>query len=251
MFKQVALTTLICLVSAGLFGGYFYHVGKEVGARVYPCRNVEVIVVDSLENSLISEADVLERLDRWLDTSCIDSIDLHTMEMMVSSFGEVSHAEVFKKDSTSLRIELSQRKPAVRFLSEGSSYYADSDGYLFPVYKATDVPLITGSVPTPPADSFKGYLTEKEQDWVRAAVNFALFVDSDSYWRRQIQQIDSTPGGDLVLYTNAGDEKIIFGPPTDIAEKFGKLKAYYKSIVPSKGAYKTVNLKYKNQIICN
>ena len=216
----------------------------------YPCRTIDVCILDSLDNSLISPSDVLLRIDKWVDRDHIDSIDLHSLELMVSSFGEVSHAEVFKADSVTLKIELSQRTPAVRFHSGNASYYADSDGYLFPVYKTTDVPLITGAIPTPPIDSFKGYLTENEHEWVKGAVTLASFVASDPYWKRQIQQIDSRPGGDFVLYTSAGNETIIFGPATSIEEKFNKLKTYYCNIVPAKGAYKTVNLKYNNQIIC-
>ena len=58
----------------------------------------------------------------------------------------------------------------------------------------------------------------------------------------------------MVLYTRSGDEKFIFGSLNDIDDKLTKMAGYYRTIKPQAKAkgktYKTVNLKYKDQIIC-
>jgi len=45
---------------------------------------------------------------------------------------------------------------------------------------------------------------------------------------------------------------ILFGPMDEIEEKFKKLKLFYKEVLPKKGwnTYSSINLKYKNQIVC-
>jgi len=254
MFKRVVLTSLIVIVATGLFAGYFYHVGKYTKEKLStsPCIGVNVVVLDSLDNSLISASDVKKRISPWIDTSCNDSIDLHSIEMMVNSFGEVAHAEVFKSDYEHIRIELTQRKPAVRFISNGHSYYADSQGYLFPVYKSTDVPIVTGNIPIPDGTSFRGFLPADSHIWILGAIRLATFIESDSYWKNMIGQIDARSDGEFVLYTDVSGPDIVFGKAYDIPEKFKKLEAYYRNIVPAKGSkqYKTVTLKYNNLIIC-
>ena len=44
----------------------------------------------------------------------------------------------------------------------------------------------------------------------------------------------------------------IIGQPTSLEEKFEKMGKYYKVIIPEKGsdAYRTVDLRYKGQIVC-
>ena len=48
-------------------------------------------------------------------------------------------------------------------------------------------------------------------------------------------------------------QKIYFGNTNDMEIKFKKLELFYKNILPTKGwnYYESVNLKFKNQIVCN
>ena len=57
-----------------------------------------------------------------------------------------------------------------------------------------------------------------------------------------------------MLYTRSCSEKFILGSAGDAAAKLEKMAGYYRTIRPEaarKGkTYTTVNLKFKNQIIC-
>jgi len=254
MFKRVVITSLIVLTAGALFTGYFYHVGKLVKEHrgTNRCSSIEVVILDSLDNSLITPADVQRRITPWIGDTPLDSIDIHSIEMMINAYGEVAHAEVFRKDYENLRVELTQRTPVVRFISDGNSYYADADGYVFPVYKHTDVPVVTGAIPMTKGDGFKGYLTEEEHNWIMGATHLASHITANPYWKRTIMQIDAQQDGEFVIYSNACRQKILFGSATNIDTKFKKLEAYFKNIVPLKGEdhYSTIVLKYDNQIIC-
>jgi cell division protein FtsQ len=57
---------------------------------------------------------------------------------------------------------------------------------------------------------------------------------------------------DLELIPRVGNHTIILGNVSDLQEKFNKLMIFYKEAMPKVGwnKYKTLNLKYKNQIVC-
>lgn len=254
MLKRVIITSLVCILAGGLPGSYFYFVHRLVAERSSQefCRDVTVVVLDSLDNSLISAGEVKEKLKKWDFSGRCDTINLHKLEMTVQSFGEVAHAEAFRKNSHSIVINLEQRRPTVRFIKGDVNHYADCSGYLFPVYHFTDVPVVTGDLPFDADPSFKGYLPDGQREWMDGILSLAEFLSRHEYWESVTQQIDIDGNGDIVLYLESGSESVIFGDASGIEEKFRKLEAYYRNILPSagKGKYSSVNLKFENQIIC-
>ena len=77
-------------------------------------------------------------------------------------------------------------------------------------------------------------------------------MSAQKVWSDNISQITVLKGGDLLLVPREGRERFLFGPPTDIAAKFDRIRKYYESIAPNcdPGTYSTVNVKYDGQIIC-
>ena len=58
---------------------------------------------------------------------------------------------------------------------------------------------------------------------------------------------------ELELFPAIGNHKIIFGNAENIAEKFNKLKLFYKEGLNKSDSwtkYSTINLKYKNLVVC-
>lgn len=253
MVKRILLTTLVSILFVGLSGGYFYHVGKEVRyLRSHtPCSSVDVIVKDSVSNTLVSAAEVYERIIPHIPMACVDSIDLSSLETTVADMGEVAGAQAFRTGDRVI-VELTQRTPVIRFIDAAGSRYADAEGYMFPVRSFTDVPVFTGIFPFNQEIDFKGYLEGSEKKWLQDAVDFACAISANEYWNKHIEQVNVASNGDFILYTNAGNQTVIFGDASAAGFKLKKLSAFYSSILPTeKGPeYKTINLKYGNQIIC-
>jgi cell division protein FtsQ len=65
-------------------------------------------------------------------------------------------------------------------------------------------------------------------------------------------QISVEEGRNLILIPGEGNERFLFGQPTDIEDKFSRMEKYYTHILPAKGKdfYEIVDLKYKGQIVC-
>lgn len=258
MAKRILITTLIVLLTGSLAAGYFYHAGKYAASRCgsLKCSDVKITILDSASTRLISCAEVLDIVTGGKDKvigAVIDSINVDRIEKRLADRGEISSCEVYATMGGDLNVELTQRRPAIRFETAGASYYCDRTGYIFPILCITDVPIVTGKVPLSVKEGYKGRCgSDKESKWLEGMLALTEYIERNSFWHKQIEQIDVESGGDIVLYTRAGDQKVIFGDASDIDWKFRKLAAYYKGIVPEKGAdkYSTVNLKFTNQIVC-
>lgn len=251
------MTTLFCLFTAVLGGGYLYHAGKYAHARSQEeiCTRIVVSLADSTDNKAVTRRDVMEMIDggRGLIGHRMQDIDIFALESELASRGEVRKVEVFGDMTGTLNISLEQRHPVMRFGTGRRSFYIDSTGYMYPIHNVANVPVVTGSIPVEYAPEQQGFpQSDRERKWIEGMIELSRYIESHDYWHRQIEQIDVAANGDLHLFTRESGYDVNFGDTSDIETKFSKLTAFYKSIVPleESGHYKSVNLKYKKQIIC-
>ena len=256
MVKKILLTSLLVLVSGGLLGSWFWYAGEleSAGREEARCQRVNVIVLDSLESSIVDRQEMHDLLSRMVVGKRTDTVNLNAIEQFVRSRGEVTHAEAYAADPHTIAVAINQRKPVVRFENGPEHYYSDPDGYLFPVLHPVDVPVVTGYIPLSLGAGYKGLAPEAQRDWVLGLVEMARYIDSRNTLRAQIEQIDVAAGGDIVLYTAEEGPAIIFGDSGQVAEKFRLLEVWWQNVRPEALAqgkhYKTINLKYNHQIIC-
>ena len=78
-------------------------------------------------------------------------------------------------------------------------------------------------------------------------------IKNADFLKRIISEIDIKEDKNIIIYPQVSKQKIIFGYPDKIDDKFDKLIFFYKKILPAKGwnTYRSVNLKFENQIVCN
>ena len=90
-------------------------------------------------------------------------------------------------------------------------------------------------------------------------ITFVERLEKDEFWRSEIVQIiaSTTPAGELEvqLIPRSGDFTILFGSvgaKRDNDEKLARLMTFYKKGLARTGwnGYRTVNVKYKGQIVC-
>ena len=255
MIRRIILTSLIVVFSAALLGCWFHFVGKlsAQGRAQANCRKVEVVLLDSLESAIVDKQEVLDSLTRCAVGKHTCRIDLDSIEKALLARGEVMSAQVYAANEQTLAVELTQRKPVIRLENAALRWYADPEGYLFPVTNAVDVPIVTGNIPLSLDRKWRGLAPEEERDWLLGMVTLARYIDSKPALKREIAQMDINEDGDIVLYTRSAGPAIIFGDSGDYVTKFAKLDAWWRNIAPQleEGkTYKTINLKYNNQIIC-
>lgn len=185
----------------------------------------------------------------------IDSLDLHRMEEVLNGLTAVKRSEAWVTPDGVLHVRIIQRQAAARFEGPDGGFYADPEGYIFPLQKSWEAPvrLVTGNIPLNMPKSYTGLATsEQERQWLLGMLALVDFISGSKVWNARIGSIAVEPGGDVTLGLSDGREKILFGGSDSFKEKFKLLEDYYAYIRPSKdpGYYKTVNLKYHGQIIC-
>ena len=125
----------------------------------------------------------------------------------------------------------------------------------FPLHKSYTAPVtvVSGKVPLDIPRGFSGYPADTAaRRWLEGLIGLEDAIQSSRRLKEAVEGISVSSEGDIVLSLKGTAEKFIIGAPVDIDEKFDKIDKYFGYIVPVKGEghYKTVNLKYKNQIIC-
>ena len=240
----------LCLMAA--FGA------SAVKRGALTCTGLEVIIRDSLENSFVSVDDIR----RYLDSESggymgrkLDSIDLAGIERIIDGKSAVLKSEAYMTKDGILNISVTQRKPMVRFQKPDGGFYADKEGYIFPLqgsYTAY-VPVVDGNIPIKTSSSYKGQAQGKEEkEWIDSMIRMIRYMEESGVWAENIVQISVQDNGDLMLVPRQGKEKFLFGKPDGIEAKFSRMEKYYTGILPVKGQgyYSTVNVKYNGQIIC-
>ena len=231
---------------------------RQLGARTCQGKGtLEVIVLDSAQRNFVGREDI----EKWLDNEYrayaglpLDSVDLTRIESIVTGHSAVRDCQAWLTDDGILHVQLSQREPLVRFDDGSNGWYADADGFIFPLQRRgdADVPVVDGKLPLKVARGYKGTIADPVQKaWLEKVLGLVEQLKGTP-WESRIRHISASANGDLVLLPAEGKERFLFGQPVRVEEKIGLLEKYYGSVVPSKdsGYYKTVDLRYRGQIVC-
>lgn len=222
------------------------------------CTGIAVEIKDSASNRFVTKADVEKYLDKEYGEYIglpLDSIDLVKVEKIIDARSAVYKSQAFTTRDGKLNVSITQRTPVVRFQKSDGGFYADPEGFLFPLQSsyASRVQVIDGDIPLKANSGYKGQVGDpKEKEWLMKVLNVVNYIENSRLWKDKIVQITVSDGGELSMVPRTGQEIFIFGQPDRIEEKFRKMELYYRCIVPEKGAshYSRVNLKFDGQIVC-
>lgn len=160
---------LLSLLWIGVAAYVLYAAGvartRRASATV---QRLEIEVVDSSsQGHLVSSAMVRGWLrDSGIATvgAAVDAVDLAGIEALVARNGFVSDVDAYVDCRGRMRIEISQRRPVLRLLTDGFDAYVTHEGFVFAAPRASSlyVPVVTGSY-RPPFPS--GY-TGAAREWI-------------------------------------------------------------------------------------
>ena len=222
------------------------------------CTGLNVVIADSSMNRFVSKADVKKFLDKEYGEyvgMLLDSIDLAKVEKIIDGRSAVNKSEAYTTRDGMLNVKVTQRTPVVRFQKSDGGFYADAEGFLFPLQSsyASRVQVIDGDIPLKANSGYKGEITdEKERAWLGKVIDLVNYMENSRTWKDKIVQITVCDGGELIMVPREGTERFHFGQPDEIQEKLRKMEKYYTAVVPAKGEkeYSVVNLEYDGQIVC-
>ena len=253
--RHIINGTSAALLAACLVLAYMSGVSCRAPLK---CTGLNVVIADSSMNRFVSKADVKKFLDKEYGEYIgmpLDSIDLVKVEKIIDGRSAVNKSEAYTTRDGMLNVRLTQRTPVVRFQKSDGGFYADAEGFLFPLQSsyASRIQVIDGDIPLKANSGYKGEISdEKGKAWLGKVIDLVNYMEGSRTWKDKIVQITVCNNGELIMVPREGRERFHFGQPDDIHEKFRKMELYYTSIVPAKGEkeYSMVNLEYQGQIVC-
>lgn len=216
------------------------------------CSAVRVIVLG--DESFIEQRDILAMLGEQygeLKGRTLAAIPIHEIEQDLRQIPFVFSANVTIDMDGLLTLRIKQREAVVRVInSSGRDFYIDRQAHKMPVSLkyVPRVPIVNGHI----AEPYNGALDSIQSQLVRDIFKTAQFISSDSLWSSQVVQLYVNEHQDIELIPRVGHQQIILGNADSLERKFEKLLLFYRKIVPKTGmnAYKSVNLKFAGQLVC-
>lgn len=224
----------------------------EVKSSEQACSQMRIIVLGN--ESFVESKDIAAIITEnygQLEGRTLSSIPIHQIESDLKQIPFVFEASVTIDMDGVLTARIAQREAVVRVINQaGLDFYIDRQGYKMPVSLKymPKVPVVNGNISEP----YNGALDSMGSQLVKDVFKTAQFISADSVWSNQVVQLYVNDAKDIELVPRVGNQQIILGNADSLEKKFEKLMLFYKRIVPKTGinAYKTVNLKYAGQLVC-
>ena len=245
---KTVLTAAVCGI---LLLTLILYTGAKQKSRFVSDLKIEI--VDQQDNYFIDQFEVAALINKentdYVLGLHIGELELKELEARVETNAFVKDAQVFHDLKGNLNVRLEQATPLARILGNRiEDRYVDEYGNL--------LPLNTQHTARVPVIAFEKYPewkeSIKEDEFGTDLLNMLLAIHTDPFWQAQVAFMEVDKKQEITLLTQVGKQEVIFGDLEDVNEKFKKLKVFYKEVLPAKGwnTYKTVNVKYKNQIVC-
>ncbi len=234
--------------------GIIILVATVARKKAADAREVLITILPLSEGiMLLNNTDVEKILEKSfghdLKGEPIKSLEVERIESVLEDEPFVKDAEVFVDAKNQIQIKITQREPIVRIIgANNTNYYLDSTGIKMPLSKhySARVLVATGNIPP--------YLAD-----FRTRSNYALadlfylvqYIHNDDFLEPMVEQIYVDRVGEYTLIPKIGGQKIQLGTCKDLEQKIYNLKEFYRQAMPTEGwkKYKTLIIKYKNQIV--
>jgi cell division protein FtsQ len=228
------------------------------------CSDVVVEMKGDLGHEFVDKNDVLKLANSKgkLIGKSVGTINTSLLEKIILSNPFIEDVEVYSAIGGVLHIDLIQRNPIVRIINHNDEqYYIDQTGAFMPVSDRYTPPSLVANgyifntysemnvnIGAPKSDTSA---TKIPRTIVQVYV-LAQFLEADSFWSTNTEQIYVNEFQELELIPRVGDHKILLGDTTNLSEKMDNLFAFYREGLNKLGwnKYSVINLKYKDQVVC-
>lgn len=259
MIKRIFKILIWTVVMAGIVAALVF---MQQAHKNTICRGFELSIIDNNADPLIDEASISAEIIRITDTLIgkpLGEIDLQQIHKVLHNIPFVLESNIQSSISGYIKIEVELRKAIIRVInSEGYNYYIDEAGWLLPVNKGfpSRVLVANGKI----RDGITGldgkrlyYRDIDKHPVVAELYTMASHIGHSPFLRRMITQVWVNGKGQYELIPMVGNYVVFFGDEDEMIRKFEKLETFYREGAGKAGwiDYKTVDLRYKNQIICS
>lgn len=246
--QRIALVSGVLLALAMILRAIDWRMGSPVADEV----RINVTPINGYR--FLGEEDVLKLLAERTnhrfgeEELAVGQLNLRTIEDSLMQSPFVDKADAYVDARNHLYIDITQREPIVKILSDGGNYYLDREGRKLPSSPRDVARVLVASGKIP--DYEVGCMDDVLHP-LRVLHHVATYIHDDEFLRPLIEQLYLDEAGDLVLVPKLGQHTIVLGSDERLAEKFRYLKIFYNEILPKQGwkAYKRISLKFEGQVV--
>jgi cell division protein FtsQ len=217
-----------------------------------PCTDVRITFVREARERYTGKDLVLKLMNSkgisGLKGRPVKGIDLKSMEERLEKHPWIENAELYFDNKRILQVKIEEHQPIARvFTPKGSSFYIDSNLKRLPLNDryTPRLPVFTG-FPTDRA-SWKG----KDSTLMAGVKSIALYMQADSFWMAQVDQVDIDEDRQFVLWPKLGNHQILFGDAQEPEEKFHRLSLFYQQVLAPSGlnSYSLIDVRFNGQVV--
>lgn len=195
-------------------------------------ENSPFITEESVNKLLIENNSSVKNIQK-------DKVDLKELEQNLNNHNMIQKCEVFVTVDGVLKAVVKQKTPVARVFGENGSFYVDYEGHKMPLSDnfTARVPIISGTI------------NKKNSEDLTKVFRY---IYEDDFLQKNIIGVEILPDGSLKMMNRNFNYVIDFGKTINVDKKFKNYKAFFQKAVQDSliNNYKTVNLKFTQQVVC-
>lgn len=235
--KKVLKYLVFVLTLAGI--GFLFsftnarNIKKDISSINVQFENKEAFFLDetTVNKLLIQNKKATQKLAK-------SNLDLYLLEKKVLAHPYIESASVYTTIEGELNSVVKERTPIARVLGKSASYYLDKKGVKLPLSErySARVPFVTGGI---------------NEEEIGDVYQLMKMIFEDRTMRKEVVGVHKKKLNDYELIVRSGDYRIEIGELTQLEQKFRNLKAFYSASLKDSIIfnYKTINLKFHNQVV--
>ena len=224
-----------------------------------PLKGIEFNLERNHRNGFVEKDSVVAYAKAICDLehhAAIASINLPKIQNLLDGNPWIENASAFIGLNDTLVIQAKEYEPVLRvFNQDKRSVYVTKEGVIFPSSPLYSPRVIIASgnfrFPTPQKNSQVND-SIYAQTGLQEALTIALAIQKDPFLTGSIGQIYKNENNEYELMVNNLSAKVILGDTKAVDNKLSRLAILLEKYNGTEElrAYKTLNLKYNNQIVC-
>ena len=230
--------------------------------KTVKCNKIIISITDTEKTGFINQDDISKIITQNFDSVtgiCIDSINTEMIETKLMDNPYIKNADVFKSVTGEIEIYIEPHVAQARIINkDGENFYISTTGHILPFSNKFTPRVIVAS----------GFINEKyktskdinfienpevvgEKSMLNSIYYLAGELSKHQYLNKYIEQIYINKEDEIELIPADGDHVILVGNINNLQRKLSNLMAFYNAGISTKEQnYRSLNLKYINQVIC-
>jgi cell division protein FtsQ len=225
-----------------------------------PCRGIEINIKDSADYHFVTKRQLLNIISAdniKILGQPVKSISTGEIESRICVLRELKEAEVYMTIDGTLHVYADQRNPVMRVIPDGGGdYFIDDEGFVIRKRNlyTPRLHIIEGNINISQAmlNGVSVLDTSIKYSVLKDVYQFVKYINDDSFWSAQIDQIFVDSRDEIDLIPRVGNHKVHLGTFENFKGKLRNLEAFYDKVLPEVGwnKYSLIDLEYKDQVVC-